>query len=90
MSTQHTERAPITVHLLYFASVAEATGRHEDVVHIAPDSSLTELYAQIQARYGITRPYRELRVAVNDDFAPWTTVLQDGDWVAFIPPVAGG
>jgi molybdopterin converting factor small subunit len=28
--------------------------------------------------------------AVNADFAPMSTVLRDGDEVAFLPPVSGG
>lgn len=31
-----------------------------------------------------------VRVAVNLEYADWSRVLQDGDEVAFIPPVAGG
>jgi molybdopterin converting factor small subunit len=29
-------------------------------------------------------------VAINDDFAPWTALVSDGDELVFIPPVAGG
>ena len=79
----------ITVHVLYFASLAEAIGQHEDVVSIEPNSTLTALYAQIQDQYGLPSSHK-LRAAVNDNFAPWSTVVNDGDWVAFIPPVAGG
>lgn len=28
--------------------------------------------------------------AVNEEYAPWTTPLKDGDEVAFLPPVSGG
>jgi molybdopterin converting factor small subunit len=31
-----------------------------------------------------------LRVAVNQKYVPEETVLDDGDEVAFIPPVQGG
>ena len=36
-------------------------------------------------------PYaRSVSVAVNADFARMTTRLEDGDEVAFLPPVSGG
>lgn len=28
--------------------------------------------------------------AVNEEYAPWTTRLSDGDEIAFLPPVSGG
>jgi len=31
-----------------------------------------------------------LRVAINGEFAEWSTPLAAGDAVVFIPPVAGG
>lgn len=80
----------VQVHILYFASLAEAVGQHEEVVSIAPDSTATALYALIQDKHQLTESRHKLRVAVNDDFASWSTVIHDGDWVAFIPPVAGG
>ncbi|MCH7516067.1 MAG: MoaD/ThiS family protein, partial [Bacteroidetes bacterium] len=31
-----------------------------------------------------------IKVAVNDKFVPWNTVLKPNDTIVFIPPVAGG
>ena len=31
-----------------------------------------------------------VKVAVNDEFREWSAPLRDGDFVVFIPPVAGG
>jgi molybdopterin converting factor subunit 1 len=33
---------------------------------------------------------RTISCAVNEDYAKLTTVLKDGDEVAFLPPVSGG
>jgi molybdopterin converting factor subunit 1 len=33
---------------------------------------------------------RAVSCAVNESYARWTTALNDGDEVAFLPPVSGG
>ena len=37
-----------------------------------------------------TMSMNHVRLAVNDAFVDWSTPLNDGDAVVFIPPVAGG
>lgn len=77
----------VTVH--YFALLREQAGRSDETVRTAaadPAALLTEL----QARHGFSLGRAALKVAVNDDFAAWDTVLREGDHVVFIPPVAGG
>ena len=49
-----------------------------------------DLYAELTARYGFTLGEEQLRVAVNSEFADWSSPLRAGDAVVFIPPVAGG
>jgi len=49
-----------------------------------------ELYGELQATRGLAFPATHLRVAINDRYATMETLLQPGDRVVFIPPVAGG
>ena len=77
------------VRVLYFAGLRDAAGRSDESVRTdAPD--LAALYAELQARHQLPFPQRQLRVAVDGDFAPWSTALREGSDVAFIPPVSGG
>jgi molybdopterin synthase sulfur carrier subunit len=77
------------VRVLYFASLRDAAGRNEEDVQTgAPD--LSSLYAELQSRHQLPFPQRQLRVAVDGDFVPWTTPLCEGSDVAFLPPVSGG
>jgi molybdopterin converting factor small subunit len=48
------------------------------------------LYEGLNSRYRFGFEQHALRVAVNDRFTVWQTAVQEGDTVAFIPPVSGG
>jgi molybdenum cofactor guanylyltransferase len=73
----------------YYALLREQAGRREEsLTSSAPTAR--ELYAELAARYPFTLGAEVLRVAINSEFADWSTPLKDGDAVVFIPPVAGG
>lgn len=77
------------VKILYFAQLRDITGKSleaRDTTAPSPSSLYEELAAEYSFRLGI----QNLRVAVNNEFVPMDVPLQDGDEVAFIPPVAGG
>lgn len=79
--------AKITV--LYFAALRDAVGRPSDSLE-TDAADLRALYNQLQARHGLPFPARQLRVAVDGEFAQWEDAPRDGSEVAFIPPVSGG
>ncbi len=78
-----------TVRVRYFAILREQRGLDEETVTTAA-ATAADLYDEIRALHGFTLARERLRVALNDDFKPWTTPLRDGDTLVFIPPVAGG
>lgn len=78
------------INVIYFASLADEANRQQETVKVQQNTSLTELYEQLNQKYHFSRPQAELRVAVNDYFAKWTDQINDGDSVVFITPVAGG
>ena len=78
------------IHVLYFAGLADEANCHEEKVTVQVSTSLTELYEQLSQKHRFSRPQSELRVAVNDYFVKWSEMLNDGDNVVFIVPVAGG
>ena len=79
------------VRVLYFASFREAMGRDEELREIADRAPVSELWTVLSrevpyfARFPAMPP-----VAVNRAYADPDAVLQDGDEIAFLPPVAGG
>jgi molybdopterin converting factor subunit 1 len=77
------------IRIQYFAVLREQAGRSEEQIETAA-ATPAELYEQVRAAHRFTLPRAMLRVAVNDEFCDWSTPLQPGDRVVFIPPVAGG
>ena len=77
------------IHVQYFAILREQRGLGQEKLHTAA-ATAADLYAELRTRHGFTLPADRLRVAVNDEFAPWTAPLREGDALVFIPPVAGG
>ena len=77
------------VRVLYFASLRDAAGRDGEMLDIAP-TSLDRLYDDARVRHGFALPRERLRVARNGAFTSWDEHTNDGDEIAFIPPVSGG
>jgi molybdopterin synthase sulfur carrier subunit len=67
----------------------DAAGRDAESVDIDTRDA-RELYAQRQREYGFAMSADRLRVAINGEFAAWSRPLDDGDEIAFLPPVSGG
>jgi molybdopterin converting factor subunit 1 len=78
-----------SVRVQYFAILREQRGEARETVSTGANTA-GELYEELRARHGFTLPAERLRAAVNDEFAPWTAALRDGDTLVFLPPVAGG
>lgn len=77
------------VYVTYFAILREQRGLDEEKVSTAALTA-ADLYQELRGRHRFTLPAERVRAAINDDFAPPTAVLREGDRVVFIPPVAGG
>jgi molybdopterin synthase sulfur carrier subunit len=78
-----------TIHIQYFAVLREQARRGQETRQTTATTP-AELYEEARAEHGFTLPRAMLRVAVNDEFCDWSSALQPGDNVVFIPPVAGG
>lgn len=78
-----------TIVVQYFALLREQAHRSEEAVSTAA-ATAADLFDELRARHRFTLARAALKVAVNDEFAPWDAPLREGDRVVFIPPVAGG
>jgi molybdopterin converting factor subunit 1 len=80
----------MTLTVSLFASYAEAFGRPQVDLRLPPGATVGDMVERIRAhRDGGDLPDQPL-VAVNLEYAQYDRVLEAGDEVALIPPVAGG
>ena len=79
----------IQLQIKYYALLKEEAGKAEEAVTVEPMTA-EALFLELRTRHRFSLEAKRLRVAVNDRYAPMQHVLQDGDRVVFIPPVAGG
>jgi molybdopterin converting factor subunit 1 len=81
----------IDVHVRYFARLRELAGTDSETIDRLPASTtLNELYLYLQRLHPALPDPESVRVAVNQEFADWSTKIPDEHEVAFIPPVSGG
>jgi len=81
----------LQVRVRLFAIHRERVGNHQLFVHLVDQATVADLVAQLTQQYPeLAALSSAARYAVNREYAPTTRILQDGDEVALIPPVAGG
>jgi molybdopterin converting factor small subunit len=76
--------------VLLFASYADALGAPAIDVPLPPGATVTDLLSAVRRLPGAAALPPQPLVAVNLAYAPAHRVLDAGDEVALIPPVAGG
>ena len=78
-----------TVRVSYFAILREQRGLGAEQVSTEA-ATAAELYEELRGLHRFTLPAGRVRVAINDEFGPWSSEVREGDALAFLPPVAGG
>ena len=84
------------IRILFFASLRERLGEAEVTLAPAPElKTVADVRAALAARTDgrwaeALSVEQRLLAAVNETMAPPETAVQDGDVVAFFPPVTGG
>jgi molybdopterin synthase catalytic subunit len=79
------------VRVLFFGMVKDLAGRPSEDAELPPGSDLRSVFEKYAARYPRLRDLAgSIVMARNQEFADLGTKLQEGDEVAFLPPVSGG
>ena len=80
---------PVTVRL--FARLREIAGADELTRELSGATTVHDVWSALTDEWPALAPYAEsLSCAVNAQYARMHTAVQEGDEVAFLPPVSGG
>lgn len=77
----------MSIKVRYFASLKERIGRAEDAAVTTAPITARALWRQCVPDLP---PPEQTLVAINLDYADWDSLVNDGDEIAFFPPVTGG
>ncbi|MFM2122766.1 MAG: hypothetical protein RLZZ589_1203 [Cyanobacteriota bacterium] len=82
----------MTVRIRLFAGLRERAGWSERHLDLATEArSPAEVWRLLAAELGEAPQLPpDIRVAVNQQFASADALLQEGDELAFLPPISGG
>ena len=80
----------MTVNVLLFASYADVLGTNQLELELEPGATAGDVLGLVQGMPGTQRIPQNPLLAVNERYARREKVLEAGDAVAIIPPVAGG
>ncbi len=77
----------MSITIRYFASLKENIGRSEETLPYPGQISVRDVWSMANPN----RPLPDnLLAAINMDYVDLDSVVQEGDEVAFFPPVTGG
>jgi len=77
------------IKILYFAQLADLAGKAEETRELK-NSSVAVLFEELKTDYRFPHEFKQLQVAINHQLSAHETGLQDGDTLAFLPPMTGG
>ncbi|MGB3306255.1 MAG: molybdopterin converting factor subunit 1 [Thermomicrobiales bacterium] len=81
----------ITIHVHYFAMMRELLGRSGEEMTLPAGATARDAFTQIVERAPrLADLERSIMLMVNEAYVRGNHPLQDGDELAFIPPVSGG
>jgi molybdopterin converting factor subunit 1 len=81
----------VQVRVLFFGLLTDVIGRRSDTLSLPDGATLHDLLAHYQSNFPRLKGFASsLAVSVNQNYAPLSASLSEGDEVALLPPVSGG
>jgi len=79
------------INVVYLGPAKDWAGVEQEMIEVDDRTELDGLLSRLkECRPGLAAGRHTFRCAVNEAYAPRSTILSDGDEVAVIPPVSGG
>lgn len=79
----------MTITVCYYGLLAERRGLSSEKLSVST-STPALLYQELNRAHALGLSIADFRVAVNDEFVAWDSLLKDNDSVALLPPMSGG
>ncbi len=81
----------MSIRILFFASLADITGTRETSVEATAFTDIESIFNKFATDFPMLEAHRSsVLFAQNSEFAAHSSPVQDGDEIAFLPPVSGG
>ena len=81
----------MTIRVFIFARLREIVGVPDLALELPPGASVEDVWTALaRDRRGLESERSSARAARNGSIVPFDTPLNEGDEVAFLPPVGGG
>ncbi|QWF70317.1 MoaD/ThiS family protein [Methylomonas paludis] len=77
----------MSIHVRYFASLKETVGQTDTTLELLAPLSARQIWQQLNPQLPIPETVLS---AVNMQYVELDSLVQDGDELAFFPPVTGG
>ena len=79
------------VKVLLFASLKDISGENAFELELEENATVDSVKLKIISMYPKLEPLLNyVKIAINQEFADAETVINNGDELAFLPPVSGG
>lgn len=78
------------INILLFADLAQQAERERISIEVHTSLNVEEVRTLLQNEVGKLSGIENALLAVNEEYVELTDQVNDGDTVAFIPPVSGG
>ena len=75
------------IHIKYFASIRDLIGKDAEDLDVNENTSADDLWKLIIKEKNFST---KVFMAVNHEYVDFDYILNDGDEIAFFPPVTGG
>jgi len=77
----------MSIKILYFASLRERIGRGSDTLELSKSLKVDQVWQQVTGQESFPD---DILIALNQEYTDANSIVNDGDEIAFFPPVTGG